>query len=259
VDLSAATPGGAETNFVVELDRFRGPLDLLLHLIREQDIDIFDIPIAQITQQFLHSIQDVETLGLDRAGEFLEMAATLVRIKAQMLLPRRAAEDGEWEDPRAALVRRLLEYEHFREVADHLERAELDRRRHFGRGHVPPREKRPDLPPPPLEVTWDEVFAVALSLEDRRRGPADHRMMHRTVPLEEKITLILDRLAGLRRVEFQRLVAPFRDKLHTVVTFIAGLELARRRLLALRQREPFGPLWLYRRNGNDTDEADTDR
>src|SRR5687768_5580640 len=87
--MTEATSGFAEGAFVVELDRFEGPLDLLLHLIREQDIDIFDIPIAQITRQFLQAIAGVETLGLDRAGEFLELAATLVRIKAQMLLPRR--------------------------------------------------------------------------------------------------------------------------------------------------------------------------
>src|SRR5690606_869923 len=87
--------------FVVELDRFHGPLDLLLHLIREQDIDIFDIPIAKITAQFLAAIDGVESLGLDRAGEFLEMAALLVRIKAQMLMPRRSEDGEELEDPRA--------------------------------------------------------------------------------------------------------------------------------------------------------------
>src|SRR5690606_29349910 len=110
--------------FVVELDRFQGPLDLLLHLIREQDIDIFDIPIARITAQFLVAIEGVERLGLDRAGEFLEMAATLIRIKSQMLLPRRTDETGELEDPRAGLVRRLLEYELFRDVARRLEEAQ---------------------------------------------------------------------------------------------------------------------------------------
>src|SRR5690554_4564126 len=128
-----------EGAFIVELDRFQGPLDLLLHLIREQDIDIFDIPIARITEQFLRAIEGVEALGLDRAGEFLELAATLVRIKARMLLPRRGDDEGELEDPRAELVRRLLEYEHFRDAADRLEDAEADRSRHYGRGYVPPR------------------------------------------------------------------------------------------------------------------------
>ena len=114
--------------FVVELQQFQGPLDLLLHLIREQDIDIFDIPIAEITAQFLRAIEGVEALGLDRAGEFLELAATLIRIKVQLLLPRRVDEEtGECEDPRAELVRRLLEYEHFREAALRLTEAEAER------------------------------------------------------------------------------------------------------------------------------------
>ena len=101
MDVNTTPVLDSETSFFVELDRFQGPLDLLLHLIREQDIDIFDIPIAQITAQFLRAIRDVERLGLDLAGEFLEMAATLLRIKAQMLLPRRLDETGELEDPRA--------------------------------------------------------------------------------------------------------------------------------------------------------------
>ena len=121
--MTLAHPAAADGAFIVELERFHGPLDLLLHLIRQQDIDIFDIPIARITEQFLRAIEGVEALGLDRAGEFLEMAATLVRIKAQMLLPRRTDEAGEFVDPRAELVQRLLEYEHFREVAARLAEA----------------------------------------------------------------------------------------------------------------------------------------
>jgi segregation and condensation protein A len=161
------TAPAAEQPFVVELDRFQGPLDLLLHLIREQDIDIFDIPISRITAQFLAAIQDAGRLGLDRAGEFLEMAATLIRIKAQMLLPRRVDETGQLEDPRAELVRRLLEYEHFREVARRLEEAEADRARHHPRGWVPPRPEPASLPPVELELTWEEVWAAALRMDER--------------------------------------------------------------------------------------------
>ena len=244
MDLSFNTAG--EEGFVVELERFQGPLDLLLHLIRQQDIDIFDIPIAQITQQFLGAIGDVHTLGLDRAGEFLEMAATLVRIKAQMLLPRRDFETGELEDPRAELVRRLLEYEHFREAAQRLERAQADRARHFARGYVPPRKERETIVVTELLTTWDEVFAAALGMADRVRAAAEHRVAPRAVPIEEKIGLIVQTLARVARIEFNRLVEPFHDRLHTVVTFMAGLELAKRRQVAMRQREPFAALWLYR-------------
>jgi segregation and condensation protein A len=246
----------AEGGFVVELERFQGPLDLLLHLIREQDIDIFDIPIARITEQFLRAIEGIERLGLDRAGEFLEMAATLIRIKAQMLLPRRVDESGELVDPRAELVRRLLEYEHFREAARRLEEAEIARAKHYSRGYVPPIPRNEQ--PVELEVSWDEVWAAALAVGQRQRAPAEHRVAPRAVPIEEKIRLIIDTLARLARVEFRRLVAPFGDRLHTVVTLLAGLELAKQHVLAMRQREPFAPLWLYRRNGKKLDANDRD-
>jgi segregation and condensation protein A len=246
----------AEGAFVVELDRFEGPLDLLLHLIREQDIDIFDIPIAQITRQFLQAIAGAETLGLDRAGEFLELAATLVRIKAQMLLPRRIDGTGEQEDPRAELVRRLLEYEHFREASLRLAEAQADRARRYARGYVPPRR----TPPPvvELELAWEDVFQAALRLNDLPGRAEDHLIGPRTVPLEEKIALIVQTLARVTRIEFRRLVEPFGDRLHGVVTLIAGLELAKRRQVAMRQRAPFTELWLYRRKDTETDAADTD-
>jgi segregation and condensation protein A len=247
-----ATADGA---FVVELDRFSGPLDLLLHLIREQDIDIFDIPIAQITQQFLLAVMAVEEVGLDRAGEFLEMAATLVRIKAQLLLPRRVGAEGELEDPRAELVRRLLEYEHFREASLRLAEAEADRARRFARGHVPPRTG-PQLVTQ-LELTWEELYGGALRLNERPKRPEDHVIAVRAVPIEEKISLIVQTLARITRIEFRRLVQPF-DKLHGVVTFMAGLELAKRRQVALRQSEPFAEIWLYRRKDVEADASDAD-
>jgi len=257
VDLNGAVVE-SETGFVVELDRFHGPLDLLLHLIREQDIDIFDIPIAQITAQFLTAVRAVEALGLDVAGEFLEMAATLIRIKVQMLLPRQISETGEMEDPRAELVKRLLEYEHFREAAIRMEERELERLRHFRRGYIPPRPK-PQVIYGPLETTWDEVFAAALNVGERYRPATDHRVAARAVPLEEKLALIVHTLGRVTRVEFGRLVAPFHDKLHGVVTFMAGLELSKRHQVELKQSEPFKELWLYRRKEVITDEIDADR
>ncbi|HEX6938295.1 MAG TPA: segregation/condensation protein A [Longimicrobiales bacterium] len=243
--------------FIVELDRFHGPLDLLLHLIREQDIDIFDIPIARITAQFLQAIEGVAALGLDRAGEFLEMAALLVRIKAQMLMPRRAEDGEELEDPRAELVRRLLEYEHFREAAQRLEVAEREWHRRYPRGYVPPRPE-PSVEVA-LELTWEELWAAALAIGERSGPPPEHRVTPRLVPIEEKIDLILEALRRLARVELRRLVAPYRDRLHAVVTLMACLELAKRRALEIRQSEPFAPVWLYRRNGSTPDAADADR
>lgn len=239
--------------FLVDLERFQGPLDLLLHLIRTQDIDVFDIPIARITDQFLRAIKGLEARDLDGAGEFLEMAATLVRIKAQMLLPRSGEEEDE--DPRAELVRRLLEYEQIREISQRLAAAEADRARRFGKGFVPPRPRRP-VQDTPLETTWDEVYRAALQVTMPEPRERQHRVTTRTVAMEDKIVLILDTLRESTRVEFSRLVAGFRDRMHGVMTFLAGLELTRRRMLFLRQTRPFSELWIYRRDEDGALEND---
>lgn len=242
---------------VVELEQFEGPLDLLLHLIREQDIEIFDIPIARITAQFLKAIEGIERMGLDRAGEFLELAATLIRIKSQLLLPRPFDPTGELEDPRAELVRRLLEYEHFRDAAGRLEDAEADRSRHFGRGYVPP---KPTVDPEDLEIEldWADLWEALYEVVERARPPDQHRVHGRVVTLEEKIDLILDTLSQMTRVEFQKLLAEHPDRMHAVATLSAALELARRRKVAMRQSKPFAPLWIYPRDGEDAPEPEAD-
>jgi segregation and condensation protein A len=235
---------GREGYFLVDIERFQGPLDLLLHLIRTQDVDIFDIPIAKITDQFLRAIDGLGQDGLDSAGEFLEMAATLIRIKAQMLLPR--LEEDDEEDPRAELVRRLLEYEQIREITQRLRVAEAERGRRFGKGYVPVRPRLP-LADVPLETTWDEVYAAALRIEMPQPRHVEHRVTPRAVSMEEKAVLILEALKESARVQFSRLLRGFREKSHGVMTFLAGLELGRRRLVVLRQAQPFAELWFYRR------------
>lgn len=239
-----------EEYFLVDLDRFQGPMDLLLHLIRTQDIDVFDIPISKITDQFLQAIRGVETHNLDGAGEFLEMAATLIHLKAQMLLPR--PSDEEDEDPRAELVRRLLEYEQIREVSQRLSAAEADRARRFGKGWVPPRPRKP-VHETPLETTWEEVMAAAMEVELPVPHDHEHRVTTRTVAMEDKVVLILDTLKKASRIEFSGLLRDFQDRMHGVMTFLAGLELTRRRLLFLRQARPFSELWIYRRDEGDAE------
>jgi segregation and condensation protein A len=241
--------------FLVEIDRFQGPLDLLLHLIRTQDIDVFDIPISKITDQFLRAIKGLGADDLDGAGEFLEMAATLIRIKAQMLLPRLGADDDE--DPRAELVRRLLEYEQIREITSRLRVAEAERERRFAKGYIPVRPKVA-LADVPLVTTWEEVFAAALRVEMPVPRQVDHRITPRTVSMEEKATLILDILKDNARVQFSRLLRGFRERSHGVMTFLAGLELTRRRVLVMRQAKPFAELWLYRREEDGASEAPPD-
>jgi segregation and condensation protein A len=231
--------------FEIDLERFSGPLDLLLHLIRNQDVDIFDIPIATITHQFLEAIRTLERWELERAGEFLEVAATLVRIKAQMLFPRRA-DDEEGEDPRADLVRRLLEYEHFREAARLLEQAERDRGRLFGRGFVEVRPA-PRLADLPLDTAWDEVWTAALRMAERLDADKPvHTVRGREVKMEDKMDEISAALDRSRRVEFTQLVTPWGTRIHAVASLLACLEMAKRSMVRVRQAAPFASLWIYR-------------
>ena len=256
MDLSSAAARAAtrhspflegEEFLVVALDEFQGPLDLLLHPIRQQDIDIFDIPISRITDQFLTAVHRIQASELDNAGEFLEMAATLVRIKAQMLLPRR--EEDEERDPRAELVRRLLEYEQIREISQRLRHSEAERARRFPKGWVEPRPG-PAPEDTPLETTWEEVFAAALEVRLPDRHDTPHRITTRPIAMEDKIVLILGVLREEARVQFSRLlrgVEELQARMHAVMTLLASLELSRRRDVFLRQVSPFSELWLYRR------------
>ena len=232
--------------FVVEIEPFRGPLDLLLHLIRQQDIDVLDIPIARITRQFLSAIEGVRGLDLDSAGEFLEMAATLVRIKAQLLLPRPVDESEE--DPRAELVRRILEYEQIREISQRLKRTEAERARRFKKGFIPLRRVAA-VEDVPLEVVWEDVFSAARELRPPDERGLEHRVATRTITIDEKAELILAALEKVAGIEFRRLIQPFRERMHGVMTLLAGLELTRRREIRLRQSRPFHELWVYRGEG----------
>ena len=240
-----------DDRFVVELERFQGPLDLLLHLIRSQDIDIFDIPIADITAQFIAAIRDIdEHRSLERAGEFLEMAATLVRIKAQMLLPRRG-DLPEDLDPRSELVRRLLEYEFFREMAYVLANAEADRAAHRAKGYIEP---RPPLDPEelPLQLTLEQFLEAAVSLPPPMKKQP-HRAPVRPVTVDEKVKLWLRVLKEKSRVPFEWFMRRWKTRAHAVMSLLAALELAKRGQIRLRQERHFGTLWIYR--GEDDEDS----
>ena len=153
-------------------------------------------------------------------------------------------------------MRRLREYEHFTEVAQRLEEAQAERLRKYRRGFIPPRAK--PAPIVELQISWEDFFAAALNVGERQQTPAEHHVRARAVPLEEKVGLILQTLARLDRIEFDRLVRPFGDRLHGVVTMLAGLELAKRREVLLRQSAPFAALWIYRRTLTDEERAALD-
>jgi segregation and condensation protein A len=228
-----------QAGFVVELEKFSGPLDLLLHLIREDEVDITDLPIAKIADQFLAVINE---LGLNQAADYLEMAARLLRIKAQMLLPRRLGDD-EWEDPRAELVRRLLEYQQIRELVDWLGRAAEARAERFGRGYEAP---PPDAPPAPLQIDLNDVLAAAERVIALIPDPMPHRVVPRPLDVESATTRILALLEEHESFGWTEAVGPEATLVDVLSTFIALLELAKRSLLTLSQLEPFGPMVITR-------------
>jgi len=230
----------AGAGFVVELEKFSGPLDLLLHLIKEDEVDITDLPIAKIAVQFLSVIAE---LGLNQAADYLEMAARLLRIKAQMLLPRRLGDD-EWEDPRAELVRRLLEYQQIRELVDWLGHAADARAERFGRGYEAP---PPDAPPAPLQIDLNDLLAAAERVISLIPEPMLHRVVPRPLDVEGATARILALLAERETFAWRDAVGgPQATLVDVLSTFIALLELAKRSSLTLSQPEPFGPMVITR-------------
>ena len=225
--------------FIVELEQFSGPLDLLLHLIREDEVDITDLPIAKIADQFLATIHE---LGLNQAADYLEMAARLLRIKAQMLLPRRLNDD-EWEDPRSELVRRLLEYQQIRELVDWLGRAQDARAERFGRGYEAPPA---DAPPAPLQIDLNDLLAAAERVISLIPDPMPHRVVPRPLDVEGATARINALLAEHETFGWKEAVGPQATLVDVLSTFIALLELAKRSSLTLSQTEPFGPMVIQR-------------
>jgi segregation and condensation protein A len=233
-----------QTGFVVELEQFSGPLDLLLHLIREDELDITDLPIAKIADQFLAVISD---LGLNQAADYLEMAARLLRIKAQLLLPRRLGDD-EWEDPRSELVRRLLEYQQIRELVDWLQRAATRRSEQLARGYAPP---APELPPAPLEIELNDLLAAAERVIALIPEPMLHRVVPRPLDVEGATARIQALLAAREEFGWSDLVGTRPSVVEVLSAFISLLELAKRGALRLTQPEPYAPMVIRRESSRE--------
>jgi segregation and condensation protein A len=245
VTAAGVTPGAAtgapaaDGGFVVTLDRYSGPLDLLLHLIRREEIDIWDIPIARIADQFL---QAIGALGLDEAAEYLEMAARLLRIKAQMLLPRRGDEEP-WEDPRHELVRRLLEYQQIREVVDWLTAAARRRAERYGRGFLP---APPEQPPAPLLADLTELMEAVEHVVAMMPDPVIVRVMPRPLDVEGATRRVLALLAERERFGWRELLGGRPTITDVLSALVSLLELARRGTLAIVQPKAFTPFEIAR-------------
>jgi segregation and condensation protein A len=226
--------------FVVELGPFSGPLDLLLALIRDEKVDIWDIPVSRIADQFLARIS---SLGLDQAADYLEMAARLLRIKAQLLLPRNESDDL-WEDPRAELVRRLLEYQQMREVVDVLERLAEDRRSRFARAWFPP--SNVEAPPAPLALSLAELLSAVDRVLRVTRDPSLHDVIPRALDVDGAIATIRGVLELRARARWRDVVRPGAERWEILSALLALLELARRGELRIAQSSPFANVFISR-------------
>ncbi len=223
----------------VFLEAFEGPLDLLLYLIKRNNMDILDIKVAQITEQYMEYVRLMESSQFELAAEYLVMAATLAEIKSRMLLPRSAEEEEDEEDPRAELVRRLQEYERFKQAAEDLD--ELPR---MGRDNWPAKVQAPDFERMQAhpDVDLQEVL-IALSEVMRRADMFEnHQVTEEALSVRERMSEVLTMLSSERFTPFVALYRVSEGRLGVVVTFMALMELTKESLIELVQSEPFGPI-----------------
>jgi segregation and condensation protein A len=225
----------------VFLEAFEGPLDLLLYLIRRQNLDILDIPIAQITEQYMTYIGMLEELQFELAAEYLVMAAILAEIKSRMLLPRPAGEDEDEQDPRAELVRRLQEYERFKQAAEDLD--DLPRQeRDFSVGHAHVGDRQIVQVPPDVDLR--DMLDALHDVLNRAELYGHHHVQMEPLSVRERMTAIVDRLRDHPYLEFQAFFTIAEGRMGVVVTFLALMELIRERVVDLVQNKPFGQIYV---------------
>ncbi len=223
----------------VFLEAFEGPLDLLLYLIRRQNLDILDIPIAEITRQYIEYIELMKELQLELAGEYLVMAAMLAEIKSRMLLPRPVVEEDEEHDPRAELVRRLQEYERFKKAAENLEELpRLERDVHVVQAEAPERQVVTKLP----DVTLKELMVALRDVLARAEMFTNLHVQREPLSVRQRMSEILTRIRGVQFTQFDKLFDVEEGRMGVAVTFIAVLELLRESLIEVVQSEDFAPL-----------------
>jgi segregation and condensation protein A len=233
-------------NYDIKLENFAGPLDLLLHLIKKNEMDIYDIPMAAITQQYLSILDAMKTLNLDVAGEFLLMAATLLHIKSKLLLPKIVEDEleEEEEDPRAELVRRLLEYQKYKEVS-----LTLDEKPRLGREVFARTTPEPEV----LEEAEGGFVAVGLfdlleALQEVLKENPDqlvHEVNLEQLSVRDRINTILTSLQGQESVAFTDLFSDGLKRNEVIVTFLALLELVKLRMVRFMQNTRHGSIWLF--------------
>src|SRR3954469_21587850 len=236
--------------FAVKLSNFEGPLDLLLHLIRKHEVEIHDIPIALITAQYLEAIALLQELDLDVAGEFLVMAATLIHIKSRMLLPRpetAAGAEGDLEDPRDVLVRRLLEHQKFKAAAGLLHEREQLRAAQWLRPDGRVAELAGDEYEPELEVDLFSLMNAFQAVVDRLKQRPKVLLPPEEIAVELRIEQLLARLSETEAMGFEDLFSDVDQRSGLIVTFLALLEMIRLKLVRVFQSGSFGPIRVPKR------------
>lgn len=237
-----------------KLEAFEGPLDLLLHLIDKNKIDIYDIPIVEITEQYMEYVSEMDKLDLDTTSEFLVMAATLINIKSKMLLPPEVDEDGVEEDPREELVQRLLEYKMFKFASMELRDQSIAASRLIYKGSSIPTEVAKYQHPIDVDllfrgVTLEQLNNIFQDVLKRREDKIDpirskfgNIKKEETVSIGDKMILIHEKIHGLRKINFRTLLEIQPSKQEVVVTFLAVLELMKTGKIIIKQEETFGDI-----------------
>jgi segregation and condensation protein A len=234
--------------YPLKLANFEGPLDLLLHLIRKHEINIYDIPIVVVTKQYLDYIDLMQELNLDVAGDFLVMAATLIHIKSRTLLPRTdpTQEDPD-EDPREALMRRLLEHQKYKAAAELLHERETLRSAQWTRPDGPITEIAGEAPEPEVEVDLFSLISAFRAVVERAKHRPKVYLPAEQIPIEDRIEQLMTRLSETEACGFEDLFADVQTRAGLIVTFLALLEMIRLELVRVFQAGSVGPIRVYRR------------
>ena len=232
--------------YKVKLDTFEGPLDLLLFLIKKNEVDIYDIPVSKITQQFLEYLDIIKLLDIEAASDFILLASTLLRIKAQMLLPKTSIEEDEEvvEDPRQELIYRLLEYKRFKDVAENLSEKEEYARNLFTRGSfkIESAGFADELVDERADISLFDLVTAFKTIVEKNKKVVVHRVRILNVNLEERIEFVIGKIKEYGEINFSALFEPSDDKLVWIVTFIAILELVKNQVIMATQSETFGEI-----------------
>jgi len=234
--------------YKIKLEQFEGPLDLLLFFIKRDELNIYDIPISRITKEFLEYVSLIKMLDLEVAGDFILMASTLMHIKVRMLLPREIDEKGEEIDPRAELVKALLEYKKYKEMSEELTYLESDQRKLNYRGNFSADEKES---PPDYEILLKNVSIYDLAKAYKKiiegiQQPPVHEIAKINVTIDEQIKYILEKVELAGKLHFLDLVIEMKEKIRIVVTFVALLELVKMGKIGITVSKNFNDFYLVR-------------